>query len=251
MRAAGLKQDGRERILWVLLDVLLAVVLVTGGFLFPELADAGEDRIVKKQLTAEKKSLEKEKNYMSLVKKNRDIVGWIRIPGTDIDYPVLQKKDDPLFYLHRDFHRRYSSAGSIFMDSSSDLERSGNYLIYGHHMRNGSMFASLVKYSDPDFRREHRIIKFLRIMPDGRGETQVYRVFSCYRASEADKESYLDYALICDKETYRRFIDMQRKRSEFQEKVPVYPVQIITLSTCSYHIRGHDGRYCVSACRVR
>ena len=88
--------------------------------------------------------------WNELQQKNEDIVAWIYIPALDISYPVLQA-DDNEYYLHRDVNREYLYAGSIFMDAwNNPFFYNYNTIIYGHNMRDGSMFARLKDLSDPD-----------------------------------------------------------------------------------------------------
>ena len=92
--------------------------------------------------------------------KNADVIGWIRIEGTLIDYPVVQT-DDISYYLTHDAARRINVNGAIFLDRNCDpISLSGNNILYGHHMKDGSMFAALVEYDDEDFLRDHPIIEF-------------------------------------------------------------------------------------------
>ena len=88
----------------------------------------------------------------NLYLENSDMVGWIRIDGTDIDYPVVQRVDEPNYYLKHDFAGRYTDYGCPFMQADCDaLAPSDNLIIYGHNMKDGSMFADLAKYRSKDF----------------------------------------------------------------------------------------------------
>ena len=76
--------------------------------------------------------------YVDLYEANSDIIGWITVEGTKIDYPVMQTQDDPEFYLRRNFQKEHATAGVPFMDASSDIfVPTSNFLIYGHNMKNG------------------------------------------------------------------------------------------------------------------
>lgn len=97
-------------------------------------------------------------DFEALQSKNPDIVAWITIPGTAVDYPVLQAKDND-YYLHRDVERKESSAGSIFLDYEDSADFSGLHnILYGHHMKNGSMFRDIVRYKNQDYFDSHREI---------------------------------------------------------------------------------------------
>lgn len=226
--------------------LLIAVLAVSGYFALPKLFDMGRSDLEYKVLAGTKP-----KDYRKLLKKNPDLVGWIKVPGTKINYPVMQTPKTPQYYLHRDFHKRYSLSGCIFMDAKTDIRRSKNYLIYGHHMQDGTMFGQLVKYSDPSFYKKHRVIYFTRIYKNGRYEKRKYRVFACYKTAENNRRSYLDYANITSRKKYDKFVRLQTESTEIRSSfTPSWDIDLLTLSTCSYHISGHLGRYSLSAYRV-
>lgn len=95
--------------------------------------------------------------YAALKEQNPDFFGWISIEDTKINYPVMHTPDDPEYYLRRDFYGGYSQSGVPFL-SASCYEGCGNYLIYGHNMNNGTMFASLLSYADRDYWEKHPTI---------------------------------------------------------------------------------------------
>ena len=101
----------------------------------------------------------------SLIAENSDCLGWLRISGTKIDYPIMQTKGNPQYYLRRDFNKQYSYLGTPFMDSRCDMNYDNNLIVYGHNMRDGKMFADLLKYRDKKYRKSHSIINF--ITPNG------------------------------------------------------------------------------------
>lgn len=84
--------------------------------------------------------------YAEVYAQNSDLVGWISIPSTRIDYPVMQTKDSPDFYLKHAFDKSYSSYGVPYIQENCDIGLSDNLVLYGHHMNNGSMFSDLCKY---------------------------------------------------------------------------------------------------------
>ncbi|MCC8072782.1 MAG: class B sortase [Clostridiales bacterium] len=85
-------------------------------------------------------------------------VAWLEIPNTDIDYPVMQKENDPEYYLHRNYKGEYSYSGTPFLDGKCGVETSRNLIIYGHNMRDGTMFSDLMKYKDTDYCKEHSVV---------------------------------------------------------------------------------------------
>lgn len=118
-----------------------------------------------------------QKKYEEIYKKNPDFIGWLKIPGTDIDYPVMQTVADEDYYIDKDFDQEYSRAGMLFADASSDVKTpSDNILIYGHNMKSGNMFHDLLLYEEEDFFLSHKTIVFDTIYGDG-----VYEVIAAFR----------------------------------------------------------------------
>jgi len=126
----------------------------------------------------------------SLAEINPDFVGWIAIEGTAIDYPVVRGADNEV-YLKRSFSKRRSSSGAIFMDYRCEQGFSGPAcMIYGHNMRDGAMFAPLVRYLKPAFLEAHPEI-FVSTLD---GETLIYRIFEVRRTDVWDKAYSLDFS---------------------------------------------------------
>ena len=100
-----------------------------------------------------------ERNIQALIAENTDCIGWICIDGTNISYPVMHTPSEPQKYLRRNFYGRYSQSGVPFLDGRCNLQ-STNLIIYGHNMRNGTMFSDLKRYVNRDFLNAHRIVKF-------------------------------------------------------------------------------------------
>ena len=100
-----------------------------------------------------------ERNISALIAANTDCIGWISIDGTNISYPVMHTPNDPQKYLRRSFHGQYSQSGVPFLDWRCSTD-GGNRIIYGHNMKNGTMFSDLKKYLNTDFLNVHRTVKF-------------------------------------------------------------------------------------------
>ena len=97
-------------------------------------------------------------DYQSLLYENSDCIGWLKIEGTDISYPVVQGEDNE-FYLHHDFQKRYAICGTLMLDCRNDIEAGQEHLIiYGHQMKDGSMFKQLNGYKKEEYYREHKEI---------------------------------------------------------------------------------------------
>ena len=100
-----------------------------------------------------------ERNIPKLIAANTDCIGWLSIDGTNISYPVMYTPSEPQKYLRRSFYGQYSQSGVPFLDGRCNLQ-STNLIIYGHNMKNGTMFADFKKYVDRDFLNAHRTVKF-------------------------------------------------------------------------------------------
>ena len=100
-----------------------------------------------------------ERNIQALIAENADCIGWLSIDDTNISYPVMHTPSDPQKYLRRNFYGKYSQSGVPFLDGRCSLQ-STNLIIYGHNMRNGTMFSNLKKYVDRDFLNAHWTVKF-------------------------------------------------------------------------------------------
>ena len=100
-----------------------------------------------------------EHNIQALIAENGDCIGWLSIDGTNISYPVMHTPSEPQKYLRRNFYGRYSQSGVPFLDGRCDIQ-STNLIIYGHNMKNGTMFSDLKRYADRDFLNAHRTVIF-------------------------------------------------------------------------------------------
>ncbi len=153
--------------------LLSAVAVLAGVNIYSELKErqkekedfAAVSQIAEPTVTAaqaESKSIEQtaaKRNIQALITENADCIGWICIDGTNISYPVMHTPSEPQKYLCRNFYGRYSQSGVPFLDGRCNLQ-STNLIIYGHNMRNGTMFSNLKKYVNRDFLNAHRTVKF-------------------------------------------------------------------------------------------
>lgn len=186
-------------------------------------------------------------DYEALYERNPDFFGWISVEGTNVDYPVMYCPNDPLRYLGHDFDRKPSYAGVPYLDADCDPD--GTYwLVYGHHMRNGTMFAGLMAYEDEAFRAEHPTFRF-----DTRFERRTYAVIAAFRARVlTEKETgfrYYSYTQLDDEKTFDTFMTNIRAAAAYDTGVQTaFGDEILTLSTCAYHTE--KGRFVVVAKRI-
>lgn len=173
--------------------------------------------------------------YASLKEQNPDLFGWLSIDGTVIDYPVMFTPEDEEYYLRRDFNGQYSNSGVPFL-SGEWFRGCGNYLIYGHKMKNGTMFASLLSYDQESYWREHPVIHFDTM--EGLGDYEVVAAFYS-RIYERDEEGvfrYYRYVDLSDRSDFGEYVEQIKAASVYDTGItPVYGDTLLTLSTCSYH----------------
>ena len=179
-----------------------------------------------------------------LQKQNSDIVGWIEIDNTDISYPVLQA-DDNDYYMNHNYKGEKSSAGSIFLDKDYDWSlSSSNLLIYGHNMKNNTMFQNLLKYNSFEFYKDHPIIKFTTTQKDSEYEIIGAFYSKVYYKTDQNVFRYYNFINAKNEEEYNSFIENVKSASLYNTGIDAkYGDQLITLSTCSYHTS--DGRFVV------
>lgn len=182
--------------------------------------------------------------YLLLKERNEDFYGWVCIEGTKLDYPVMYTPDDPQHYLRRAFDGSYSASGVPFLDGSC-FAGCGNALIYGHYMKNGTMFAAVASYAEESFWRAHPQIRF-----DTLEESGTYEVFAAfygqiYQEGEAGFR-YYRYTDLTTAEAFSAYVSQVREQALYDTGIcPVFGDQLLTLSTCSYHT--DDGRFVVVA----
>lgn len=175
---------------------------------------------------------------------NERIVGWVSVEGTKLNNPILQAEDND-FYLNRNFKDNYSRAGSVFMDYRNDvIDMSRNTVIYGHAMKNDTMFGSVKKYAEQGYADEHAIIHF-----DTLYDSYDIEVFAAY---ETTIDFYYIETDFTSDEDYMQYIAEVRKRSVIEMPVEINPGdQILTLSTCNNSVDSKDKRYVVQGKLVK
>ncbi len=180
---------------------------------------------------------------------NEDMAGWLQIPGTVIDYPIMWTPEDENYYLYRDFNKKDNSNGCLILDTDSSLDPlTTNLIIHGHNMKSGAMFGDLTEYEDKDYYEEHKQI-ILHTKECQRNyeviavfRSQVFKktdnVFKFYKFFQADTE-----------EEFNDFYNNIKELSLYDTGVTAeFGDNFITLSTCVYHVT--NGRFVVVAKEV-
>ena len=232
--------------------VLAAAVLVTGGmslhsYLSEQRAkneyDAIRQEVVAEPAAGEAQEEIAEKNYpelqidfAELIRTNPDFRGWPYFPALDISYPVVQGKDNA-YYLHHLFSGESNINGSIFVDCHNQPDFTDqNTIVYGHNMKNGSMFGTLDKYQDQELFEQHP--EFYLYLP---GKILKYQIFSCY-AGRTGSEGYRYH--FPEAEDFQTFLDTVSSYRDYDTGTELSATdRIVTLSTCVNSRRNY--RYLV------
>lgn len=186
--------------------------------------------------------------YKNLYIKNKNLIGWLKIDDTDIDYPVMQTSNND-YYLNHNFEGEEDKNGSLFLDMNCDaVMRNMNMIIYGHHMKSGKMFGGLHKYSDESYCKNHSFIQFDTIYE--KSTYQIMYVFKDQVRSESDVNfKYYQFFDVLSEEEFNSNMQEMAKKSLFETGVTaVFGDQLLTLSTCDSSTEA--GRFVVVAKRV-
>ncbi|MBQ7505582.1 MAG: class B sortase [Ruminococcus sp.] len=251
--------DREKRLKIFVISIILVLLIIIGilGYwlftLFTKGTDVSEYRIKDNttSATVSEKSDESADNpidFKKLQKINPEIFGWIYIPDTNIDYPLLQSNERDDFYLHKDIYRNYKYAGSLYCEYCNSTELDDRVtLIYGHNMIDGSMFANLHKFRDASFFKKHT--KFYIYAP---GRRLTYQVVSAF---EYDDRHIMNTFNFAEDKVFREYLaTIQNPRSlsanvntKLDHKLTVKD-KIVTLSTC---LDSGDGRYLLQGVLVK
>lgn len=186
--------------------------------------------------------------YQELHNQNPDMVGWIQIEGSKINYPVMQTTEDNAnYYLYKDFDKEQSVRGSIYAAEICDVfEPSDNITLFGHNMKDGSMFAYLGNYYQKSAWENNPMIFF-----DTLTESHVYKIFAVFKTSGTDNVgfAYHQMADAKDEAEFNKFVATCKELAFYDTGItPVYGDKLLCLSTCEYTI--DNGRFVVAAVRI-
>ena len=185
--------------------------------------------------------------YAGLYELNKDMVGWLEIPNTELDYPVMQTPDEPNFYLERDFDKEKSNWGAIYAWETADInEPSDNITLFGHNMRDGSMFATLNNYENQYFWEDNKVVLFNTLH-----EYHTYKIFAVFKteATLGKGFAYHKFVDAANEEEFDEFVNTCKELSLYDTGItPVYGDKLLCLSTCAYHTE--NGRLVVAAVRI-
>lgn len=251
----------------IILSLLIVILAISSFFIIKEFAENKKETEIYDDLqeivieenpdlnttnvdTEIEKSEEKSSNKYNLeniAKINSDVIGWIKIENTNIDYPVMQNGD---YYLHRNIYKNYSSHGTPYLAEYCNIQYSDNLIIYGHHINDNSMFAQLDNYKKHSFYENHKYIKFYSYY-NGKTIEKTYEVAIAFKTVVySDKGfKYYNYTNFSDVQELNDFIENCRKLESYNTGIDInYGDKLITLSTCEYSQK--NGRIVVVAKQI-
>ena len=184
--------------------------------------------------------------YAEIYEQNDDLVGWIYIADTNINYPVMQSPEDPNFYLKHSFDKSSSNHGCPYLNANCDVSMpSDNLIIYGHRMKDGSMFADLDNFTSKAFWKSHRTITFNTLT-----QRQTYEVIAVFKVAtdtgSATEFKYYTFIDATSPDAFENYIAQVKNIALYDTGITAeHGDKLLTLSTCEYS--NHNGRLVVVA----
>lgn len=192
----------------------------------PIISENIENNRINTDINDKEDSSNKEEELLNI---NNDYKFWLNISNSNIDYPVVQGVDND-FYLNHSFNKEKSISGTLFIDYQNNIDSDKNIVIYGHHMKNNTMFNNLNFFKDEEFFNNNDITIIRN------GEEYKYDVFSVYIIPENEASFNMSFV---DESDYLNYMDELSTKSYFKKEVKLDPSRkMITLVTCSYEYDG-------------
>lgn len=248
----------KQKISLAVISFLLSALFLLSAFMiWKEVSDRKTDKdnfqtLVEmvEQDTAEKKEPEAEeeqeseavgvRNLVSLFAENGECIGWLCIPSTAVSYPVMHTPDNPQKYLRKNFYGEYSQSGVPFLDGRCTAD-SDNLILFGHNMKNGTMFSDVTGYAKKDYAAERPVIEYETV-----AGLERYTVYAAVSVKKTD--AWYDFIDCSDKENFEKALyDISARARYTTEAVPQYGDRLLTLSTC--YGNSKDDRLIVIAVR--
>lgn len=252
----------KNKIYIALICAFSILLAVSSGFLIKQYIDSEKQSELYDNLieTIEETDTEKDtmtysqdksflSDYQDLYLQNNDMVGWIKIEDTKINYPVMQSKDNPNFYLKHGFDKAYTDYGCPYIQENCDVDiPSDNLIIYGHNMKDSSMLSGLMKYTDKSFWESHKTIRF-----DTLTEKCNYEVIAVFKTvvytDSPESFKYYQFVNADTGDEFNAYITKCKELALYDTGVTAeYGDKLITLSTCEYS--RNNGRMVVVAKKI-
>ena len=261
-QSAKARRRRSDRLYTAAMVVFAAIFLVSGGMLvkrlledrksenqFSDLAALIDPAATAAPVPEGEPTASNAARFAALKARNEEFIGWIRIDGTELDYPVMYSPTRENFYLRHDFEGNYSDYGVPYLDENCKMDAGGqsdNLVVYGHNMKTGTMFGCLTEYKKESWYAQHPTITFDTLYGDGE-----YEVFAAFAIDVETDQSFLYNEYLDVSQTkFDEYVAEVCRRSDISTGiVPRYGDQLLTLSTCEYSTA--NGRYVVVARRVK
>lgn len=234
------------------LILLIGIMLISSYFFYKNLKEDKEQEeifeeikdIAQENSKTENENQENIIDMLKLYEINSDIVAWLKIENTNIDYPIMQTKENKNFYLRKNFYKQYSYYGTPFLAENCDIKISDNLIIYGHHINNSKMFGQLENYKKKDYYEQHKYIKLYTLE-----EQEKYEIISVFKTVAYTGFKYYDFVNSNNEREFNTFLSKCKELSFYNiESTAVYGDKLLTLSTCEYSTR--NGRLVIIAKRI-
>ena len=204
-----------------------------------------ENIVTEEQEEKDEEKQEESINLEKLYELNNDFIGWLKINGTNISYPVMQtdsnRKD---YYLRKNFYKEYSQLGTPYIAEYCNVQTSDNVIIYGHHITNYQVFGELEKYKKKEFYDNHKIINFNTIY-----ENANYEIIAVFKTVAYTGFKYYQFINSSSEDEFNTFIKRCKELSFYDTgKTAKYGDKLLTLSTCEYSAK--NGRLVVVAKKI-
>ncbi len=250
------KRKLKKPIKIIIIIILLLIIILGISYIVVELTNASNDKNTYKDVSNifhdidQKEDIHEQKinKLKELHKSYENVVAWLEIEGTDINYPVVETTDND-YYLNHNYKNEKSSAGAIYFDKDVKINESDNLQIYGHRNKYGLMFEPLIKYAKKDFYEEHKTINLTTLEEDATYEILAIFYSRVYYSNETNVFRYYYFVNAESEEAYNDFVSNAKKASKFDTGVDAkYGDKLITLSTCEYS--RENGRFVVVAKKI-
>lgn len=184
-----------------------------------------------------------------LYAENGDMIGWLKMEGTKINYPVMQHQVNNEYYLNHDFYHEDSKMGLPFLDDRCSIQDSDILLVHGHNMKNGFIFGDLKKYKSESYYRSHPRLQFSTLYE--RREYEIAAVFLSRVYSKSEKTfKYYQFEQADTGDGFDSYVENLKAMALYDTGVPLaYGDKLLLLSTCDYSRK--DGRLVVVAREIR
>lgn len=240
----------------VLISIFVLIIIISISYIiffaYEKLKEKSDIQEVQKYVNIAPNAEESDKQIekiKELMQTNSDIKGWIQIEDTKVNYPILQS-DNNEYYLNHNYKKEKSKYGSIYLKSGIDIDdNNSNLILYGHNMKDGEMFKTLLDYADKNYYNEHKQVTIIT-----QNEKRKYQIIAAFKSrifykDEKNVFRYYNYTTFKNENMYNEYISNINKIKLYDTEITAtYGEQLLTMITCEYSIE--NGRMIVVAKRI-